>query len=228
MGYGPGDREAYARSPQAYTARRLADVDRVARRLRPDYLLPAHEPYGAGAEALGRLPVDYWEDYLQRAADLAHAAFPAIRVAVSAASYDARDSALFAWALAPRSGLNTAGFSFTPSFRGALSLEARIAAADRWLRARPASRKTVWVFAARGYPLLHGEQSQEQAVWRALTWATSRRDVRGVVVAEAGDYAEVVGMRTTSGGFARWRRWWSAPLRPARDADAAAVSPAVR
>jgi hypothetical protein len=199
LGYGPGDREAFARSPGSYTERRLADVDRVARRLRPDYLLPAHEPYGAGAAALGTLPLDYWQDYLRRSADLAHAAFPTIRVAVSATAYDARDSALFAWALSPRSPLNTAGFSFTPSFRGALSLEARIAAADRWLRARPDSRKTVWVFAARGYPLLHGERSQEQAVWRALTWATSRRDVRGVVVAEAGDYAEVVGMRTTSG-----------------------------
>jgi hypothetical protein len=171
----------------------------VARRLRPDYLLPADEPYGRGARALGVLPDSYWRDFLTRSAELAHAAFPTIRVGVSAAAFDARDSVLFAWALSPRSPMNAAGFSLYPSFRGALSLDTRLAAADRWLRARPPSRKTVWVFAAGGFPLAHGERSQEQAVWRALTWATSRPDVRGVIVSEAGDYDEVLGMRTPSG-----------------------------
>ena len=199
LGYPDDARPAYERAPDEFTRARLADVDRVARRLRPDYLLPAQEPYGEGARALGVLPVAYWQSYLTRSASLAHAAFPTIRVAVTAAAYHAADSALFAWALEPQSPLNAAGFSFHPSFRGALSLETRIAAADRWLRARPPSRKPVWVFAASGYPLAHGERSQEQAVWRALTWATSRRDVRGVVVAEAGDYEQVLGLRTPSG-----------------------------
>ena len=199
LGYDRGAGEAFRRSPDEFTRARLADVDRVARRLRPDYLLPADEPYGSGARALGELPVDYWQRFLTRSADLAHAAFPTIRVATSASAYHARDSVLFAWALSPQSPMNAAGFSLYPSFRGALSLETRVSAADRWLRARPSSRKPVWVFAAGGYPRLHGERSQEQAVWRALTWATSRRDVRGVVVAEAGDYERVAGMRTPSG-----------------------------
>ena len=199
LGYDRRAGEAFARSPDAFTNARLADVDRVARRLRPDYLLPADEPYGSGARALGVLPVAYWQSFLTRAADLAHAAFPSIRVASTAAVYDGRDSALFAWALSPQSPLNAAGFSLYPSFRGALSLETRVSAADRWLRVRPESRKPVWVFAAGGYPRLHGERSQEQAVWRTLTWATSRRDVRGVVVSEAGDYDRVAGMRTPAG-----------------------------
>jgi hypothetical protein len=199
LGYGADAGDRYRQSPAAFTRQRLADVDRVARRLRPDYLLPAEEPYGRGARALGVLPVAYWQSFLTESADLAHAAFPSIRVAVAAAAYTAADSVLFAWALSPRSPLNAAGFSFHPSFRGALSLETRVAAADRWLRARPSSRKPVWVFAASGYPVAHGERSQEQAVWRALTWATSRRDVRGVVVAEAGDYGRLLGMRTPSG-----------------------------
>lgn len=199
LGYGADARDRFRQSPAAFTRERLADVDRVARRLRPDYLLPADEPYGRGAHALGVLPVAYWQSFLTRSADLAHAAFPSIRVAVASAAYSERDSLLFAWALSPRSPLNAAGFSFHPSFRGALSLETRVASADRWLRARPSSRKPVWVFAASGYPVAHGERSQEQAVWRVLTWATSRRDVRGVVVAEAGDYGRLLGMRTPSG-----------------------------
>ncbi len=199
LGYGGGAGDEFRRSPAEFTRLRLADVDRVARRLRPDYLLPAEEPYGSGARALGVLPLSYWQSFLGRSAELAHEAFPSIRVAVSAAAYHEADSLLFAWALSPRSPMNAAGFSFHPSFRGALSLETRVSAADRWLRARPSSRKTVWVFTASGYPLAHGERSQEQAVWRALTWATSRREVRGVVVAEAGDYGSVLGMRTPSG-----------------------------
>lgn len=199
LGYGPDAGERFRQAPAEFTRDRLADVDRVARRLRPDYLLPADEPYGRGAETLGVLPLDYWQSFLTRSADLAHAAFPSIRVAVSAAAYSQPDSLLFAWALSPGSPLNAAGFSLHPSFRGALSLETRLAAADRWLRARPASRKPVWVFAASGFPVAHGEHSQEQAVWRALTWATSRRDVRGVVVVEAGDYGRLLGMRTPSG-----------------------------
>lgn len=199
LGYDRAAGERFRRSPDEYTRQRLADVDRVARRLRPDYLLPADEPYGTGARALGVLPEPYWRDFLTRAADLAHAAFPSIRVAVSAAAYHAADSTLFAWALAPRSPLNAAGFAFYPSFRGAMSLETRLTAAERWMRVRPASRKPVWVFAAGGYPLAHGERSQERAVWRTLTWATSRPDVRGVVISEAGDYGEVLGMRTPSG-----------------------------
>jgi hypothetical protein len=199
LGYDREAGERFRRSPAEYTRERLADVDRVARRLRPDFLLPAADPYGSGTRALGAQPPEYWQDFLTRAADLAHQAFPSIRVAVSAAAYDAADSTLFAWALSPRSPMNAAGFTLYPSFRGALSLEARLSAADRWLRARPSSRKSVWVFTAGGYPLAHGERSQEQAVWRALTWATSRQDVRGLIVAEAGDYREVLGMRTPSG-----------------------------
>ena len=163
LGYDRGAGERFRASPEEYTRERLADVNRVARRLRPDYLLPADEPYGRGARALGVLPVTYWQDYLGRAADLAHDAFPAIRVAVSAAAYTEADSLLFAWALSPRSPMNAAGFTLYPSFRGALSLETRLGAADRWLRARPASRKPVWVFATGGYPLVHGERSQRSA-----------------------------------------------------------------
>src|SRR5205814_7901364 len=73
-------------------------------------------------------------------------------------------------------------------------------AADRWMRATPQT-KPYWVFGAGGYPLAHGERSQNQAVWAALAWATARGGVRGLVVTEANDYGEAMGVRAPDGRF---------------------------
>ena len=54
--------------PAGFDARRLAFVERVARALRPDVLLPAGAPYGEAADLVGRLPVDAWRGYLTAAA----------------------------------------------------------------------------------------------------------------------------------------------------------------
>ncbi|MFL5575951.1 MAG: hypothetical protein ACJ79S_08295 [Gemmatimonadaceae bacterium] len=201
LGYDADDGERYRRSPDAFVASRLADVRRVAQRLRPDYLLPADEPYGAGARAIGVLPPRTWESFLDKAAAAAHRVDRRIRVGVAAASYGAADSALYAWAAAPGSPVDVVGFTLFPSFRGGFALESRTRAADRWMRALPAPRKEQWVFAAGGYPAAHGERSQERAIWGALAWATSRPDVRGLVVTSAGDYESITGIRTPSGRY---------------------------
>ena len=199
LGYEPDAAERYRASPSAYFGSRLADVRRIAQRLRPDYLLPADEPYGAGARALGVLPVQTWTTYLSRASAAAHRVDRRIRVGVGASAYTASDSALYAWAGAPASPMDVVGFTLYPSFRGGFALESRTRAADRWMRALPEPRKEHWVFAAGGYPAVHGEQSQASAVWGALAWATSRPGVRGLIVASAGDYEAITGLRAPSG-----------------------------
>jgi hypothetical protein len=199
IGY-PGDAHAaYGRDPAAYTRARLADVDRVVRRLRPDILLPADAPYARGVRALDALPLAYWTDYLTRAAELTHRLRPRTQVGISAAAYDAADSALYAWAASPESPLDVVGFALYPGFRGELSLRTRIEAAERWMRLGPATPKPHWVFAAGGYPAVHGEASQERAVWGALAWATGREHVFGLIVTEPGDYATLTGLRSGAG-----------------------------
>jgi len=54
-------------------------------------------------------------------------------------------------------------------------------------------------FAAGGYPLVHGEQNQERAIWGVLAWATAETAIKGLVVYEAGDYYTVRGLRAPGG-----------------------------
>jgi hypothetical protein len=211
------------RSRAQYFASRLADVRRVAQRLRPDYLLPADEPYGRGARLLGALPPEIWIDYFTRAAVAAHRVDRRIRVGVAASSYGGRDSALYVWAASPASPIDVVGFTIFPSFRGGFALESRTRAADRWMRATRGPLKEHWVFAAGGYPAAHGEQSQERAIWGALAWATSRPAIHGLVVSDAGDYDAITGLRAP-GGRVRPAGW--AVLRATRGLKEAAAATA--
>ncbi len=189
----------FRRSPAAYDAARIGDVERIARRLDPDYLLPADEPYGHGAHALGRRPVAYWERYLTDAAIAAHRIDRRIKVAVSIAAFDADDSTLYAWAAAPDSPLDAVGFTLFPEFDGAASLDARLHTADRWLHSVRAPAREQWVFAAGGYPVAHGDDAQQRAVWGTLSWASSRSAVKGVIVSQAADYGALTGLRAANG-----------------------------
>ena len=181
---------------------RLATIRRVLARLRPDVIVPAEDPYGLGARVLGVLPVETWQNYLTRAAAIVREVRPRTRIAVAASAFDARDSTLFAWASSAESPIDVPGLSFYPSRLGARSMDAAFRAADRWMRANP-PRKPVWVLGAGGFPLAHGEASQEQAIWAALTWATSHREVRGFIVNEANDYGRALGIRAPDGHYRR-------------------------
>lgn len=177
--------------------RRIEEVRSIARRLRPDYLLPVAEPYGRAAAVYGRLPVTTWSRYLARAAAAARQVSPRTRVSWSASSYDARDSALFAWSAAPGSPIDVLGFTIAPSDQGARGLDADMFAADRFIRATR-STKEHWVWSAGSFPAAHGEHSQERALWGTLAWASSRAVIRGVIVAEAGDYDTTIGLRAAN------------------------------
>jgi hypothetical protein len=188
-------------------ARRLAAVERVARGLRPDILLPADAPYGADLDVLGAQPEGLWREYLTAAAARAHGVNRRIRVAVAAARYDAPDSSLYAWAASRESPIDLVGFVVTPSFNGGAGVDARLRAADRWMRIAesapnaPRRPKGHWVFDVRGFPMTHGDASQERTVWHTLAWATSRPQIVGVVAAEPDDYLTTSGLRSATGRF---------------------------
>lgn len=179
---------------------RLTTIRRVLTRLRPDVIVPAQDPYGIGARILGRLPVATWQDYYSRAAAVVKEVRPVTRVGLAASAFDSRDSTLYAWGAAPGSPIDVLGFSFFPTRLGARSMDANFRAADRWLRAHP-PRKPQWVFGTGGYPLAHGERSQARAIWAALAWATAHVEVRGIVVVEANDYGQSMGLRAPNGRY---------------------------
>jgi hypothetical protein len=196
VGYDRGAREAFRVSPTAHMRARLAAVDRIVRRLRPDIILPARDPYTDGMRAMGRVPLGWWEDFLRQAAVNAHRVSNRVRVGVAASAFVGADSALYAWASRPDTPIDVVGFSFYPSYDGGASLGARLHVADRWMRR---SAKNHWVFSSGAYPVIHGETSQARALWGTLAWATSHDVVKGLIVESAGDYDAVTGLRAPGG-----------------------------
>lgn len=195
LGYSVRDAERYRRSPSDYMAQRLAMIEQIVRRVRPDILVPALDPGEAGTMALGRVNPAWWHDYLERSAALAHRLRPRTRVALSASSFTASDSALYFWG-ERRRDIDLLGFSLAPSFGGGASLSARLRLAERWMHR---SAKEQWIFSARAFPRTFGEGNQERAIWGIVAWATSQAKVRAVIVDGAGDYEAVVGLRAPGG-----------------------------
>ena len=206
LGYPKKGEEEFSQSRESYTLARLKDIDRIARRLKPDYLIPATDPLEEGARILGEQSPQYWIDYFTRASRVAHYIYPRIKVSVPMSSYGTRDSTLYAWAARPGSPIDAVGFSMLPGFDGARSLDTHMRVAQRWMRQFP-KPKEHWVFAAGGYPLAHGEDNQRRTIWGVLAWATAEVPIRGLVVYEGGDYNSVRGLRAAGGR-----------LRPATDA----------
>lgn len=191
-----------ARTSDFSETKRIAAIEPIVRILKPDILLPAQDPYDAGARAAGARSPQFWEDYLTRAAAEAKRARPRVRIGVAASAYDTRDSALYAWAAAAGSPIDVVGFTLYPSPLGVTPLDAARGAADRWMR-ESKSTKDHWVFAVGGFPVAHGEASQESATWSALAWATSRPQIKGLIVAESGDYGTIRGIRAADGHLRR-------------------------
>lgn len=179
---------------------RLRTLRQALTRLRPDIVIPAQDPYGIGARVLGPLPLATWQDYYARAHAVVREVRPRTRVAIAASTYDARDSTLYAWAASAGTPVDIVGFSFYPNRLGARLMEAGFRAADRWMAAHP-STKPHWVLGTGGFPLAHGERAQAYAVSAALAWATARPQLRGVLVMEANDYGQAMGLRAPNGRY---------------------------
>jgi hypothetical protein len=201
LGYPADAARQFRSSPAEYTRKRVADIDRISRRLRPDILIPAVDPYGEGARAIGTQPPEYWTDYITRSARIAHFVNRRIRVGIAASSYGARDSTLYFWAAKRGSPVDELGFSMMPGFDGATSLDTHMRIATRWMHAFPDRPKPHWVFSAGGYPVAHGEESQALALWGVLAWATTQSQIKGLVVTEAGDYDVLRGLRNAAGKY---------------------------
>jgi NADH:ubiquinone oxidoreductase subunit K len=201
LGYSADAAQQFRASPAEYTRKRVADVDRIARRLRPDILIPAVDPYGDGARALGTQPPEYWIDYLTRAARIAHGVNRRIRIGVAASSFGSRDSTLYFWAANRQSPVDIVGFSMMPGFLGATSLDTDMRIATRWMHAQGTRIKPHWVFSTGGYPVAHGEESQALAIWGVMAWATSQAPIKGAIVTEAGDYNVLRGLRNAGGRY---------------------------
>jgi len=190
-------------APTAWERDRIALVEQVMRRLRPDILVPLEDPNGVGLLVAGDRSETAWQPLLTQSARTAHTLRPRTRVLAQIGTFDRRDSLVATWADSPASGLDGIGYVLQPGFRGGVSLEARLQAADRWraVRARQFPRRTgeEWVLLTAGFPWTMGELAQDRGIWGVLAWASARPTIGGVIVGDAGDYDTRRGLRGPGG-----------------------------
>ncbi len=198
LGYPKNGDQQIRQSREGYTVARLRDIDRIARRLKPDYLIPAVDPFSEGSRVIGEQTPQYWIDYFTRASRVAHFVYPRIKVSLPISSYGTRDSTLYAWAARRGSPIDVVGFSLLAGFDGARSLDTHLRVAQRWMRLFP-NPKEHWVFATGGYPLVHGEENQRLTILGVMAWATAETPIKGLVVYEGGDYYTLRGLRAAGG-----------------------------
>ena len=179
-------------------AGRVAAAQRIAQRLRPDYLLPAQEPYGGASRTVGTLPTAQWRAYLEASARAVDSIDRGVRVAYAVSEYGPDDSVLYAWAAASSSPIDAVGFVLRPTAEGGASLRERMTRAEDWMAAAR-STKEHWVYDATGLPMAHGERSQQLVIEGTLAWATRQERIRGVIIANATDYAMATGLRSSLG-----------------------------
>jgi hypothetical protein len=202
LGYAPDARERWRTSPDAYIEARTREAARIAQRLRPDFLVPVVDPFGAGRRQLRTLEPAEWAHLIEAIARSAKASDPRIRVVAHVGGFTRRDRMLFDWAAHAESPVDVIAISLMPWYDGAESLDRDMIAADKWIAAAQ-SEKEVWVLETRGFPAVHGELNQERALWGALAWATSRSAVKGYVVYQASDYESPTGLRAPGGRIRR-------------------------
>jgi hypothetical protein len=202
LGYPAGAGEQWRVSPERYTEARARDAARIAQRLRPDFLVPVVDPFGAGRRQLGALEPARWGQLIDAIARSAAGADSRIRIVAHVGGFTRRDRMLFDWAARAAAPVDVVAISLMPWYDGAESLDRDMIAADKWI-AGAGSETEVWVLEARGFPAIHGELNQERALWGALAWATSRSAVKGYVVYQASDYESPTGLRAPGGRIRR-------------------------
>jgi hypothetical protein len=144
----------------------VRDAARIARILRPDYLVPVVDPTSIGAPAgawttatpgpsirslrsgragaappaspttTARRPLDRWRRYITAAAHAVHGANPDTRVMAHIGGFTARDSALYAWAASRSSPVDAVALTLFPGTHGALDIRQAERTIDAWLVAQ--------------------------------------------------------------------------------------------
>ena len=182
---------------------RLATVERVVLRLRPDVLIPGwRSPLPAVLPA--REPdLAWWKVMLTSTAGVITRVRPRTQLGWSAARVDARDSIVFDWASSPDSPVRVLGIVSYPSFAGLPAVDARLRAFDRWHELALANYGTPprshWLMEVGGLPRAHGDAQQSAAIMQALAWGTRRPWISVAILGDAGDYDGSTGLRAANG-----------------------------
>ncbi len=181
---------------------RLAALERVLQRVRPDILFPAL-PSPVPSLLNARQPgAEWWRATESRTASLISRVRPRTMLGWSAARLDATDSAVYRWASSANSRVQVIGAITYPSFSGLPAIEARLRTFERW-HARAVeggdARQAHWLLNVGGLPHAHGDAAQLAAIRHALAWGSRRRWISAAIVGEPADYDGGLGLRAANG-----------------------------
>lgn len=203
----------HGRSPtRADDRARIATIERVLERLKPDVLFPAIDDPIPSVLPSSAPSISWWRVVLRNTQIVRDRVRPATRIGVALSRMDARDSAIYAMASADES-VGVIGFVSFPSFSGLPGVDARLRAMDRWHAQRAnviADRPRVvahWLLNVGGLPHAHGDASQLAAMRHALAWGSRRDWVTAAILGEPADYDGWLGVRAANG---RIRSAWPA------------------
>ena len=183
-------------------AERLASIERVLQRVRPDVFLPAVAAPVPGWFAAAPPSAAWWRNTLTRSAAEVERVRPRTVLGWNAARLDATDSAVYTWASALGSPVEMLGASIYPSFAGLPAVDARLRAFARWherATQRGGGAQAHWLLNVGGLPHAHGDAAQTAAMRRALAWGSRQPWISAAVLGEPADYDGWLGFRAANG-----------------------------
>lgn len=197
---------------------RLAVIDRIVKRLRPDVFVPAERTaLQAGSDQAS------WQSYYALAAAAVRRADRSVAVALPVEGTSAADSTLADWVLQGGSPLAAVAV-MVPAARAPQQFAATLHAVARWASfAREVP--PVWVLGAPAAPAATGEVVHQRVVRFALDWSTAHPWVRGVIAGDASDGLAPTGLRTATGRPRRALDEVRTVLRLRRDLPTALADP---
>lgn len=201
-----------AHDDDAWMRERIALIERVMTRLRPDVLLPAE----GVSPSPGERAVQWWQSYYERVARSARRVDRDVVIALATDAGSPADSALCDWVMQGSAPVDAIALSVRAHSDTPARLEGALAAVARWVsmaRAVPA----VWLIGVPTSPAVAGEVAQQRLIRHALLWGASRTWVRGVIAGDASDALAGTGLRTPDGRSRRALTEIGAALRSLRD-----------
>jgi hypothetical protein len=181
---------------------RLASIERVLQRVKPDVFFPAVVPPMPRWFLTGTPGAPWWRSLLTRSAREVARVRPRTMLGWNASRLDAIDSAVYVWAAASASRVGVIGASIYPSFTGLPAVDARLRAFERWhaqATARDAGAQAHWLTNVGGLPHAHGDAAQTAAIRRALAWGSRQPWIGAAIIGEPADYDGRVGLRAANG-----------------------------
>ena len=188
---------------------RMATLERIERRLRPDVLAPAEEVRDNADAA-------WWKAYYVEATRTVRRVNRDVTVALGTDARSPLDSALADWVMTGQGPVDGLMLSVRDYGVRPTRYVAALDAVTRWV-ALARTPPSVWIAGVPASPIVTGDAAKDRLLRYALAWGAAHVWVRGMIVGDASDGLAANGMRTAAGRAHAALASLGASLRTQRD-----------